>query len=133
MDIQVQMAYEFASELSKQLITLATGVLALTITFTKDIVGRSSGRVPTTLLVSWLAFLVSIVCGVWHMSALTGSLENAAAGPLTGIGDNARNPAAAQVSTFLVGLVFAIVYGKRASRGASEQAMSGSHAAPSTE
>jgi hypothetical protein len=38
LDPQVRMAFEFASDLAKQLITLATGILALTITFTKDLV-----------------------------------------------------------------------------------------------
>jgi hypothetical protein len=72
-------AYDFALEVAKQLITLSTGILSLTVTFGKDVLkaeARRSARI--VIVVAWLFFLVSIWFGVNHIQGLAGSLEWAA-------------------------------------------------------
>lgn len=67
-------AFDFAAEVSKQLITLATGIITLTLTFSDDIVGDSSRVNPCLILGSWILFLLSICCGIFSLMALTGIL-----------------------------------------------------------
>ncbi len=67
-----------ALELTKQIITLSTGVIALTITFLEKIVQptASAGRqVPWSLLSAWIFFGLAIVAAVWTLMAVTGSLN----------------------------------------------------------
>lgn len=81
-------SFDFATDTTKQLITLSTAVLALTITFAKDILGGNAprycptdlvGQFPYTvgdpdrglLAATWILYLISIVFGVLTMQALT--------------------------------------------------------------
>ncbi len=64
MDEQIKLAFTFASDLSKQLITLSTGILALTVTFTKDIVRRISAKGAWALAVAWIFYFISIICNI---------------------------------------------------------------------
>jgi hypothetical protein len=128
MDEQVKLAFEFAKGLSEQLITLSTGIVALSVTFTKDIVARGpSGRTRVILGVAWLFFIVSVICGLDHLMALTGELVpkpktvvTDSAGevqppPLpprvTGIGSGARGAMARQLITFIIATALMLVYG----------------------
>src|SRR3954454_16807786 len=67
-----------ALELTKQIITLSTGVIALTITFLEKIVQptTATGRhVPWSLLAAWIFFGLAIAAAVWTLMAVTGSLN----------------------------------------------------------
>lgn len=109
MDDRAGKALDFASDSCKQLITLATGIIALSVTFTKDFVGEVSGGARSLLVLSWLAFLVSVVFGVWLLLALTTSLASSRE---TDVGiPRVRIPAALQVITFLVGLALVVAFG----------------------
>lgn len=110
---QIKLAFEFASDLSKQLITLSTAILALTITFTKDILGVK-GKPIHLLLISWIFYLVSIFFGIWSLMALTGTLvpvDNADSNEVTELGFNVRLPAALQILTFILSTALIIRYG----------------------
>lgn len=69
-------AFDFAVDLTKQLITLSTAIITLTVTFSKDIIG---GIVNSTnrylLLFSWIFFIISILLGLLTLMALTGNLD----------------------------------------------------------
>jgi hypothetical protein len=110
----VQTGFQFASDLAKQLITLSTGILALSITFTKDIVKTLPDRAVRRLKTAWILLLLSILFGIWTMMALTGTLmpiqPSDTRAPLN-FGLNVRAPAAAQILAFLGGVVFIISYG----------------------
>jgi hypothetical protein len=115
MDERIQKAFDFASESCKQLITLSTGILALTITFTKDLAGDLSSGEETLLTWAWVAYLVSVLFGVWTLHALTGSL----ASPKDPIPNqktfelNTRLPSGVQIVTFIAGLVLTVIFGIR--------------------
>jgi hypothetical protein len=101
-------AIDAASDLAKQLITLATGVIAITISFAKDIfAGRAAGNGP--LMAAWCSYLLSIVAGVWGLMAITGTIDPARPAATKEKGDatpilgaNVRIPAAVQLIAFVV-------------------------------
>jgi hypothetical protein len=118
MDDQTKAAFAGVSDVAKQLITLATGVLVLEITFAKNIQDSSLDRAAKHLLAgSWLLFLLSVVAGVWTLLALTGCLgQDEPVTARTIYGSNVRLPAVLQISLFLVGLGLTIWFGIHALR-----------------
>lgn len=66
--------FDSANELAKQLITLATGILALSITFIKDVLKNNGTVVKWPLRAAWFIYLFSIFFGMWTMMAITGSI-----------------------------------------------------------
>ncbi len=68
----VLVGYKNANELCIQLISLATGILILSITFISDVLERNP---PTwALKISWGCFLLSIIFGIWMMMSVTGDV-----------------------------------------------------------
>jgi hypothetical protein len=70
-------AFDSARDTSKLIITLATGIIAFTVTFSKELGGLTpKGSWQTaSLLTAWLALLVSAVIGIWTQLALTEALD----------------------------------------------------------
>ncbi len=108
----VEKSFDFAQETVKQLIALSTGVVALTVTFSEDVLGDKAAEVADTLTRSWIAFLVSIVFGVWSLMALTGSLGAKDSPEIYGWG--VRLPAILQILAFAIGMVLTIKVGASA-------------------
>jgi hypothetical protein len=105
---------EAAAELSKQLITLSTGLTALTVTFAdKFTVPNTVISVPSTLAVAWGAFILTVLFGIWSQMAITGTINAAALTATTPNVDtpNIRFPAFLMIATFFVGLVFTTIAG----------------------
>jgi len=66
---------KFAGETTKQIITLATGVSTLTLTFAEKFKPASSTlSVPFTLKLSWGVFGLAVLFGVITLMAITGSI-----------------------------------------------------------
>ena len=103
----------FASETTKQILRLSTGIIALTITFSKDFVHQVPAKAVTFLVWAWLAYLLSILFGIWTLMALTGTLQPKAdaANPPRIWGSNVTRPASFQILSFLVGLALTICFG----------------------
>jgi hypothetical protein len=116
MDIQSK-AFEFAQDSVKLMITLATGIITLTITFSKDFLGPNSVSDLSRhyALLSWVFFLASVGLGLWTLFALTGCLG--------AIGDKIYNacpsiygknitiPAILQIICFFLGLFWTVMFG----------------------
>jgi len=104
-------AVNAASDLSKQLISLSSGIIALTITFTKDSV-HDSKRARRLISIAWVGYFLSILCGIWELMAITGTLE-----PIDGHaepsirGSNVVIPSMAQILTFAVSTLLIIAFG----------------------
>jgi len=67
-----------ALETTKQVITLSTGVIALTVTFLEKIVQPNGGTgriVPGPLKASWICFGLAVLLGIWTLMAITGSIN----------------------------------------------------------
>jgi hypothetical protein len=104
-----QKAFEFAVDGTKQLLTLSAAILALTVTIARDIAGD-----PNLLLAAWIAFLVSVVCGVLALYALMVEFGPGKRGQdeaPTLVASGVRAPAFAQIGAFLVGVAFLVRFG----------------------
>lgn len=74
-DNQRQKAFEFCADAVKQLITLATGIVTITITFAKDFVTNVNEPAKAWAYVAWFIYLVSIIAGMLALLSLTAELE----------------------------------------------------------
>lgn len=122
MDKRTEKAFDFASDATKQLITLSTGVLALTITFAKDILSNVSGMTSVLLVVGWVLYLLSIACGIWTLLALTGNLAPMGSSSEPGNEDpqsqrasirtgNVIIPSVLQIIAFLIATASTVAFG----------------------
>ncbi|MBL8182152.1 MAG: hypothetical protein JNL64_11155 [Blastocatellia bacterium] len=79
MDERSAKAFDFAADVSKQLITLATGIIAFTVTFNKDLLNTTPSSVNHTsvkfIVGAWGLYLLSIFCGLVSLFGLTGELQ----------------------------------------------------------
>ncbi|UOB18476.1 hypothetical protein [Abyssalbus ytuae] len=127
-----QKAFDFAADTIKQLITLSTAIIALTITFSNDIVGANISN-SSSIYWAWGLFLASVIFGIWTLMALTGTLqpmkkkkkanqENEEQKEQNGEpeneeesininGFNVKLPAGLQILTFIVALIFTVIFG----------------------
>ena len=106
MEEKTKQAFEFARETTKQLLTLATAIIALMITFAKDFIGTVDETTRLFALLSWGAYLLSVVGGLLTLMALTGTLgtDNDSV-PVSINGFNVKLPALFQIFCFFVGLM----------------------------
>ena len=111
-DIAVK-GFEFARDLAQQLITLSSGILALTVTFAKDIVKNVAESSMWILMTAWVIYLLSICCGIWTLMALTGILTQKTTIEERLTFSSNYLPAQLQIITFVVGTVFIIIYGAK--------------------
>ena len=103
----IKLAFEFASDLSKQLITLSTGIIVITITFTKDILIMFPQSRWKILGGAWTIYFISVIFGILHLMALTGALEQAK----TEIPQSAHLYNGIQFITFMIATALVIYYG----------------------
>jgi hypothetical protein len=110
--------FNAANDLAKQLITLSTGILALSITFTKDLLKGGGHLVKWPLVTAWFMYFCSIVFGIWELMAITGSIFEAVSSqtPNTMYGANIKIPSILQIVSFLLATIFLIIYGGKALR-----------------
>ena len=127
-------AFDFAADVTKQLITLSTAIITITITFSKDIINFADNSAKNYLLWAWILFIATVFFGIWTLMALTGTLQPLKKGtsnnqpepdtnsnsPTENINDivncsintnNIRIPSMIQILCFIVALSFTIVYG----------------------
>ena len=109
MPANVEKAFDFAQESTKQILTLSTAILALTITFQKDIVGPAAADHRWALTVAWISFLGSIVFGLATLLNLSGNLEKSDDPSI--YHSSIILFAILQVLTFAVGMLFTLWYG----------------------
>ena len=119
MDEAVQKAFDFAQDVTKQVLTLATGIIAVTITFFKDFALHAPGAAKALMAWSWVLYLASVIFGLWTLLALTGTLQPLRAGRKTPSinGANVRIPALIQLAFFLAGLIMSVIAGIKALNG----------------
>ena len=75
MEDRKKKAFDFASDTTKQIISLSTGILALSVTFSEELLG-DTGEFPKNLLIgAWVIFIISIFFGLLTQMTLTGTLD----------------------------------------------------------
>jgi hypothetical protein len=65
---QATLAFTLANGFSIQLITLSVALIGLTVTFAKDFQHSRGSLLPLILI--WIAFFLSIICGISTIKAL---------------------------------------------------------------
>jgi hypothetical protein len=108
-------AFDFAQDVTKQVLTLATGIITITITFFKDFANNAPHSAEILMGWSWVAYLVSIVFGLLTLMALTGTLQPLRPDKVKQSiqGMNVRIPALVQLACFLTALVLSVLAGIR--------------------
>jgi hypothetical protein len=110
---EVQKAFDFASDTTKQLITVATGVVTATVLFSTGLDARSR----EWALASWIVLTVSVVFGLMTLMNLCGNLENATATkPASIYASGIRILSGIQFVLFLIGVGLVVVFGVFAAR-----------------
>jgi len=108
----VQKAFEFALEATKQLITLATAVIALTVTFLTDVVEAAPSNSARVLQAAWVVYFLSIVAGVFALLSLAGNLERPGEGATPSIyRPNIVIFSLVQVISFCIAVLLTFVFG----------------------
>jgi predicted membrane protein len=103
-------SFDYAADGTKQLITIATGVITATAIFVKDL-ATFAARVATVF--GWLALFISIVYGALVLMGLAGNSRRAAQGRVKTpeLEDDILDKQKWQVLSFLVGIVIVIISG----------------------
>lgn len=94
-------AFDFAADTTKQLITISTAVITLTVTFSKNVYQN----IPSSLIASWIFYFLSILFGVFTLLTLTGTLGKEDSSPTNIYISIIRIPSLAQLMTFILGLL----------------------------
>jgi len=110
MDDQAKQAFTAASDWSKQILTLSTGIVTLTVTFADKIFGDLTNTEKGLLYTSWLLYLISILGGIWVLTSLTSTLSfdrDLVAADVR----QSQNQARLQVIPFIAGTAFIALFG----------------------
>ena len=108
-------SFEYASSSSRLLTTLATGIIAFTVTFSKEF-----GEKPTSsaqgklLLVSWVLLLASAFLGCCTLLAMTGEIDppkRTAEHKPSIRNPKVKFPLQLQIVTFMFGVLLIVIYG----------------------
>lgn len=109
---QTKLAFDFARDSTKQLITLGTGIVALSVTFLKDVISQPTFFEKTVLISSWILFLISIGFGVFTLLALTGNLQPSREEKEPSIyASNVTLMSSCQILVFLLALTLTVLFG----------------------
>lgn len=76
-DQRITKSFDFAADVTKQLIALSTAIISLCVAFTDKIFSSSAAQSHSiTLLTALLCFVASIILGIFTLMALAGHLGN---------------------------------------------------------
>ena len=75
MDETQKKAFDFAADLTKQLMTFATAILTFTAAFGKEVAPDAPWYQKGFVIGSWIFYILSIACGVFTLMGLTGNLD----------------------------------------------------------
>lgn len=108
-----KLAFELAFNFVNSLLVVTTGILALSITFRKDLVGAATSSASERwLMSSWVIYLASIVAGIITMMGLIGPLNPRPHNPQSFLfGPSVVVPQIAQLVSFAAGTACFVLYG----------------------
>jgi hypothetical protein len=110
MDDQTKQAFTGASDWAKQIMTLSTGIVTLTVTLSDKIFGDLSAGAQWLLFIAWALYIASILGGIWVLTRLNDTLVLDR--PLVAADvQAARKQAFLQVLTFTAGTIVIAIFG----------------------
>lgn len=101
-------AVDLAVETTKQLITLSSAIITILFAFVKDLFDRFRGM-KWTIDVGIGAHFLSVVCGLWTLMAITGSVAGSSGGAADIYARAITLPSVLQIGFFLLGLMLMMV------------------------
>lgn len=110
-------AFDFVQDVTKQLVTLASGIIAFTITFYKDFATGANQSSRHLMTGAWVVFLISICFGLLVLLALAGALTSSDTKKRNPSNPNARDFSRAQQFFFVAALILTVVAGCQANLG----------------
>ncbi len=116
MDEQTKKAFDFAADITKQLITVAAAIVTLTVTFSKD----TPAEARSLAFRAWCAFAVSIFFGFLSLMSLTAELQPKPTGTTAAAGNPAPSIwkkniiifSTLQMLAFLIAVALSAYFGK---------------------
>jgi len=73
-NLQFAAGVTLAAEISKQLITVAAALIAVSVTVGNMVARNVGPRALRILYAAWIAYFLTLVFAIWHLSTLTGAL-----------------------------------------------------------
>jgi hypothetical protein len=111
-DDQRKKAFDFCADATKQLITLASGFILLTITFAKDFIVNVAESSKVWAYWSWAFYALCIISGMLTLLAMTAELEPAkSTKEIPTIRKAVATWSLVQVSSFGIAIIFTVVFG----------------------
>jgi len=99
-------SFDFAADLTKQLITLSTSIVTISLLF-----GDHFPKQSLLAVWAWTFYLVSSVFGLWTLMALTGTLAPVGKAPTDfDLHLNVRLPSTLQVATFAAAVILTMIF-----------------------
>ncbi|MFL0797319.1 MAG: hypothetical protein K6L73_07490 [Cellvibrionaceae bacterium] len=107
-----QLAFEYARDATKQLMALATGIIALTVTFSKDFIGTVPDETKWHITWIWILLLTSVFFGQICLMTLTGILgsNKDPKPPLNIYNSTVKITSILQFTTFFLGLSLTVKF-----------------------
>jgi hypothetical protein len=105
---QAQAAFTSASALTTQRISLAIGVVTASMAFIKDIIASAPKPAIRNLRYAWILYLLSTICGIWTIMAITGSLVSSTI-PATPYSSNIKIPSSIQIALLILATFFMLL------------------------
>lgn len=110
-DERYELALSLATEKTKQLLTLSTGVLAITISFSKDILGGVVAWTVIPLTGAWVLYLLSIVFGVQVLGQFAARLLYQPINEESVVGNDIVKSADRQIGCFICAVFLTVTFG----------------------
>ena len=106
-------AFDTVTEITKQVLALAAGIIALTITFFKDFAPNAARASRVLIAVGWLFYVVSILAGCMTLMASAGVQQKAATEKQDADinAGNLRMLGVVQLIAFLIAIILTVVAG----------------------
>ncbi len=67
---RAQKSFDLAAETTKQLISLSTAIITVTIAFAKDFFGSRQSGLEWLLALAWLLYLISLISGIFTLELI---------------------------------------------------------------
>jgi hypothetical protein len=103
--------FDFAADAAKQVVTLSSAIVALTITFYKDFATGASESSRELMMAAWAAYIASILFGLIHLFQLSGALNSKNPSKRTPSNLNAKVSSVIQQVAFFIALVLTVLGG----------------------
>jgi len=111
-------SFEYARDSVKQLLTLSTTIIGVSIAFQKDVFHPAAMIPKIFVTTTWLSFMISVFFGVLALFSITANVEAIERALIAGVNpsdiiglsaDNILSRVKVQAVTFVLGILLAII------------------------